>query len=256
MPLVESHVIPRSFYEITSFKQKAPKKSLSILSDSEHYKPVKRPIGIYDTKLFCAVCEKKFMVYDDYAFKLLNEQKDNRKTMRDENGQEVVQYYENYDYQKLKIFFMSVLLRASLSEDFFFQNVNVGPFLEALKEAVERNDPKSTDEFSVFLSYYKNIKRSPIIFPPEKKRIDDIKFYFFHIGRVIFYIKADKRKSPSSLRPITIKPGGKLYLLAYDIRDSNVFEILKRMVDNPRNAGYFEPYRDRSDPHRPPLPGE
>ncbi len=211
-----------------------------ILSDSDHNNPMRRPDGIYDSKLFCAFCEKKFMVYDDYAFKLLNEQKSNRKTLRDQRGKMDVQYYESYDYQKLKLFFMSVLLRASLSEDFFFQKVDVGPFINDLKEAIDKNDPKGVNDFSVLLAYYKNIKKSPIIFPPERKRIDGINYYYFHIGWVIFYIKVDKRKTPSSLEPITIKPGGKLYLLAFDIRDSNVFEILTRMVNNPRNQRYFE----------------
>lgn len=239
-PLVKSHVIPRSFYEISIFKEKAPNKTLSILSDYDHNNPIKRPVGIYDTKLFCSFCEKKFMIYDDYAFKLLNEQKSNRKILNDQKGEMDVQYYESYDYQKLKLFFMSVLLRASLSEDFFFQKVDVGPFINELREAIDNNDPESVDDFSVLLAYYNNIERSPIIFPPEKKRIDNVNYYFFHIGRVIFYIKVDKRKTPSTLESIAIKPGDKLYLLAFDIRDSNVFEVLKRMVDNPKNEKYFE----------------
>ena len=185
-PLVKSHIIPRSFYEISHFKEKAPNKALSILSDSDHNNPMRRPDGIYDSKLFCASCEKKFMVYDDYAFKLLNEQKSNRKTLRDQRGKMDVQYYESYDYQKLKLFFMSVLLRASLSEDFFFQKVDVGPFINDLKEAIDKNDPKGVNDFSVLLAYYKNIKKSPIIFPPERKRIDGINYYYFHIGWVIF----------------------------------------------------------------------
>ena len=89
-PLVKSHVIPPSFFEIKEFNKKAPKKALSLLSDSENLKilPMKRPIGMYDVHLFCNECENKFMKYDDYAFKLLNKQIENLKTHKDEMGQE------------------------------------------------------------------------------------------------------------------------------------------------------------------------
>jgi hypothetical protein len=116
---VKSHIIPRAFCEIKEFNIKAPKKSLSLLSDSEDLKPMKRPIGVYDIQLFCQACENKFMKYDDYAFKLLNEKVDSRKTQKDEMGQVVAQYYDDFNYEMLKLFFMSVLLRDSLSVDFF-----------------------------------------------------------------------------------------------------------------------------------------
>jgi len=238
-PLVKSHIIPRSFFEIKEFNKKAPKKSLSLLSDAEDLKPMKRPIGIYDVQLFCQECENKFMKYDDYAFKLLNEKKDIRKTQKDEMGQVVGQYYDNFNYEMLKLFFISVLLRAGLSDDFFFQHVNLGPFTDILKEAIDSEDAKGPDDFAVFLAYYAQIKRGPIFFPPAIKRIDGINFYFFHIGRAIFYIKVDKRETPSTFKPIILKPEGKLFLLEFDLRDSNAFEILKRTVDNPANSKYF-----------------
>ena len=238
-PLVKSHIIPRSFFEIKDFHRKSPKKSLSLLSDSEDFKPMKRPIGIYDVHLFCEECEDKFMRYDDYAFKLLNEKRDGRKTQKDEIGHVLGQYYNNFDYDMLKLFFMSVLLRAGLSDDFFFQHVNLGPYTEVLKEAIDSGDAKGPDDFAVFLAYYAQIKRGPVIFPPVLRRIENTNFYYFHIGRVIFYIKVDKRVSPASLKPIILKPGGKLFLLEFDLRDSNAFEILKRTVNNPANSGYF-----------------
>ena len=237
--LVKSHIIPRSFFEIKTFHQKAPKKTLSIVSDSEGLKPMKRPIGIYDVQLFCKECEDKFMKYDDYAFKLLNENRDLRKIQKDEKGQILGEYYEAYDYDMLKLFFMSVLLRAGLSGDFFFQHVKLGPYIEVLKEAIDSGDAKKPDDFAVFLAYYAQIKRGPVIFPPALRRIESINFYNFHLGRVLFYIKVDKRDTPSELKPIILKPGGKLFLIEFDLRDSNAFEILNRTVNNPLNSRYF-----------------
>ena len=178
-PLVKSHIIPRSFFEIKDFNKKAPKKSLSLVSDAEDLKPIKRPIGIYDVHLFCQECENKFMKYDDYAFKLLNEKRDNRKTQKDEKGQVLCQYYDSFNYDMLKLFFMSVLLRADLSDDFFFQHINLGPSTEVLKKAIDSEDTKEPNNFAVFLAYYAQIKRGPVIFPPARRRIESLTFTTF-----------------------------------------------------------------------------
>ena len=237
--LVKSHIIPRSFYEIKAFHQKAPKKTLSIVSDSEELKPMKRPTGIYDVQLFCKECEDKFMKYDDYAFKLLHENRDLRKVQKNKKGQIIGQYYEAYNYNLLKLFFMSVLFRAGLSGDFFYQHVKLGPYIEVLKQSINSAEAKKPDDFAVLLAYYAQIKRGPVIFPPAPHRIEGINFYHFHLGRVIFYIKVDKRDTPSELKPIILKPGGKLFLIEFDLRDSNAFEILNRAVNNPLNSRYF-----------------
>ena len=227
---VKSHIIPRSFYEIKAFKQNAPHNSLSMLSDAEDLKPIKRPIGIYDEELFCKDCEDKFMIYDDYAFKILNEQSSHRKPLRDEKGQELGAYYETYEYNKLKLFFMSVLLRAGLSDVFFFKHVKVGPYIELLKDAIDAGTAPDSNDFAVFLAYDDETKKGPVMFPPAQKRIEKIKFYHFHIGHVIFYIKVDRRDTPQALQPIILKPNGKLFLTKFSLKDANVYDILKSMV--------------------------
>jgi len=181
---------------IQSFKQKAPKKSLLILSDSEDLKPIKRPIGIYE-ELFCKDCENKFMIYDDYAFKLLNEQRSNRITFNNEKGGVLGEYYETYDYHKLKLFFMSVLLRAGFSDNFFFQHIELGPYSELLKDALNAGTAPDSDNFAVFLAYYDEIKRGPVIFPPAPKRIENIKFYHFHLTRSVIHFGAQDKRGRS-----------------------------------------------------------
>jgi hypothetical protein len=186
--LVKSHIIPRSLCDINSS-------------------------GICDDELFCKDCEDKFMIYDAYAFNLLHEQNTHRKTVRDGNGEEVGVYYETYDYTKLKLFFMSVLLRAGLSNVFFFKHVKIGPYLEMLKEALDAGQAPAANDFAVFLAYYDEIKKGPVIFPPAQQKIGNIKFYLFHIGYVLFYIKVDRRDPPAALQPIILQPDGRLFLM-------------------------------------------
>jgi hypothetical protein len=237
--LVKSHIIPKSFYEIKSFKKKTPKKSLSLVSDSKDFNPKRKPIGLYDKELFCEGCESKFMIYDDYASKLLIEQRDDIKTFTDEKGEFAVKYYEAYDYQKLKFFFISVLLRAGLTQNFFFQHVNLGPYVEISKDLINDGRLPNSNVFATFLEYYKEIKSGPLFFPPDPIRIESVKFYRFHIGRLIFNIKVDKRNVPDVLYPIILKPNRKLILLQKSLQDSNAYDILRGAVKNPSNEKYF-----------------
>ncbi len=234
-PLVKSHIIPRCFYEIKTFRPKVP----SILSDSRDLKPRRRPIGIYDTRLFCQICEKKFMSYDDYACKLLLEKRHLRKTLRDVDGQVVADYYESYDYDKLKLFFISVLFRAGLSDDFFFQHVKLGPYVKILKKAIDIGNPLSLDEFAVFLAYYGEVRSGPVFFPPDTQRIEGVKFYHLHLGRVVFYIKVDKGLTPADLMPFILKPVTKLFLIRLKLRGSDAHYVINRIMDNPDNKRYF-----------------
>lgn len=238
-PLVKSHIIPRSFYEIRAFKQKAPKKALSLLSDAEAFRPKRRSIGIYDPQLFCKDCEDKFMTYDDYACKLLIERREQRKVLKDQD--EVLgEFYDSYDYNKTKLFFMSVLLRAGLSEDPFFEHVKLGPYADTLKESIESGNARSPHDFAVFLAYYAEINRGPVFLPPSPHRMEGVNFYHFHLGRVILYIKVDKRDVPSTLENIIMKPNERLFLMRMDVRSSHAFEVLKRIINNPSNASYFK----------------
>jgi hypothetical protein len=193
--------------------------------------------GLYDDELFCKACEDKFMIYDAYAFKLLNEQGSRRKILRDEQGRVLGVYYETYDYNKLKLFFMSVLLRAGLSSVFFFKHVKVGPYLGPLKEALDAGQAPAADDFAVFLAYADEIKKGPVMFPPAQQKIGKIRFYHFHVGQVIFYIKVDRRDTPRELQPIILQPSGRLFLMKLGRKVAHEADILKNIAEIPYGRG-------------------
>ncbi len=210
--LVKSHIIPRSLCDINSF-------------------------GICDDELFCKDCEDKFMIYDAYAFKILHEQGSYRRPLRDGHEEVLGVYYETYDYNKLKLFFMSVLLRAGLSNVFFFKHVKVGAYLGLLKEALDSGQAPAANDFAVFLAYYDEIKKGPVMFPPAHQKIGKIKFYHFHIGHVVFYIKVDRRDPPSALQPIILQPSGRLFLMKFSRKGATEPDILKGIARIPYVSG-------------------
>jgi len=170
------------------------------------------------------------MIYDAYAFTILNEQGSRRKTVQDRQGRVLGAYYETYDYNKLKLFFMSVLLRAGLSSVFFFKHVKVGPYLGLLREALDAGTAPAANDFAVFLAYRDEIKKGLVMLPPAQQKIEKIRFYHFHLGHVIFYIKVDRRDTPEELQPIILQPASRLFLMKFSHEDSSESNILKSIA--------------------------
>ena len=118
--LVEAHVIPRSFFEID------PANPPRLASNKDGVFPKRSPAGMYDTQLVCEDCERMFSPFDDYAQRLLVANREAAKPIYD--GEQPIAYiYEAYDYQKLKLFFLSLLWRASESSHNFYRRIKLGP---------------------------------------------------------------------------------------------------------------------------------
>lgn len=150
--LVDAHIIPKSFFET-----KGKTTPVVEITSSEEVHPKKRPIGIYDKNILCYECEKKFDKWDDYGYKLLYEGSSERKIILNNNDGLFVEYYDNYDYFKLKRFFLSVLWRAGVSTDKFFSHVKLGPYLKKIQNIILSNNLELADDFDVFLTRHFNI---------------------------------------------------------------------------------------------------
>lgn len=234
---VKSHIIPRSFYEVKTFN-----KGPALLSNSPEFNPIKRRIGIYDEKMLCAECEKKFEKCDDYAYKKLILNKDNARTLVDELGNECALLYDEYNYNLLKDFVLSLLLRAELTTDFFFQHIKLGPFGNKLKSYFNDGSYqlKKTD-FSTYFFYYKEIKSGPLIAPPSKMIIKHVKFYHFHLGRLGFCIKVDNKNAPEFMSKLLITPNKPLLIIRQKFTGTDLHKLTLEFLDNPRNEQFFLP---------------
>lgn len=233
--LIRAHVIPRCFFEIVSSQVQSP----AIISTSEGFRPLRRRIGVYDKNILCRDCEDKFQNCDNYACSTLLRGRENATSMYDSNGVEAVYLYPENDYELLRQFFLSVLLRAELSSDFFFQHVKLGPYREKLRKYFNGTLSISENDFSVFTFYYPELNSGPLLVPPNKMLISGIRFYHFHLGRVGFCIKVDRRPCPRNLEPMLLRRGRPLSVFAKQFNGTHLHEIVIDMLNNPRNAEYF-----------------
>jgi hypothetical protein len=82
--------------------------------------PKKTPVGVYDTKLVCRICEDKFGDWINYAQQLLQDEPLNGKKLF--VGLQLIGYeLPKFNYAKLKLFFVSLLWRASESSHPFYR---------------------------------------------------------------------------------------------------------------------------------------
>jgi|SRR3989339_960461 len=193
--LIKSHIIPKGFFDfLYPDKFDDPKRvPLSIVSTNDEYEK-KSPVGIYDNGILCAECDNKIGVFDDYAQKIFLKQRPS-----DYPGSSEALMLINIDCGKIKMFFISLLWRASISGREEFKLINLGPLEAILKRALEDNDPMMKNDFSVISCRFGSDKlpqiTNKIIQTPFCQRIDQINFSVFYLGNGYkFFIKVDSRR--------------------------------------------------------------
>jgi hypothetical protein len=230
-PLVQAHIIPESMYPFESGRRqpllKVPSNSDAPLGKSR--------VGEYDPELVCGPCEAKFSPCDDYASRLL------RKEPKPEDcvyvdGEWRAYTIETYDYAKLKLFFVSLLWRASESTRTFFENVSVGPQHTAqLSEMIRNKDPGRPDEYSVcIVRFTDNIEAHKSVMTPQKQRYDGVRFCRFYLAGYMCPIKVDQRSAPSHFSSFVLRPSEALRIIVMKFNETHEFKALVSAV---RKAG-------------------
>jgi hypothetical protein len=218
--LVKAHVIPKSFFEID------PIDPLRLVSNTDGTFPKRAPSGIYDTTLVCDNCERLFSPFDDYAQQILLADREAARAILHEN--ELIAYiYDSYDYVKLKLFFMSLLWRASQSSHKFFRRIDLGPHEPLLKKALIDADPGDPDFYAVILARFPK----PLgVLDPHNERLDGVNFCRICLAGFVAYIKVDNRPTPESFQDFTLKPERPLLLIARDPAQSRDVRLLRKIA--------------------------
>ena len=222
--LVRAHVIPRSFFN----KLNDGSGAIRMGTDKPGAYPKRSPIGAYDSSLVCETCEARFSPWDDYANRLLLE------PYRDEfylqaNGQKIGYRFEAVDYQKLKLFFVSLLWRASASQHAFYVGVRLEKFEEVARRMIMNNDPGNPETFSVLLSKFEH-PTAVVMLNPDFTKFVGVNFYRFYFARYVALIKADRRKLPDAYSGLELAPNRALIVLLRDFRSSKELPVLKKLA--------------------------
>src|SRR5208337_4171297 len=105
---IKAHIIPNSLYE-PIFNDK---KGMLIISNKAENYPKKQHTGIYNNNIVCEECERLFSKPDDYAKSFFSADIKEDSFIIDKNGDKLAYIIKYYDYDNLKLFFISLLWRA------------------------------------------------------------------------------------------------------------------------------------------------
>ena len=182
--LCDAHIIPDwAFNEI--------KEGHIVKIHGRNGKAQKIQTGIFDKSILCADCDgNKIGKYDTYAADFFRGDFSNLILSGVASSGRYVEYLDlvSYDFAQLKLFFISVLWRASITSRQEFKSVSLEPELENVaKQAVFNNDAALAKDFYISMSFYKpsqlakDVEKNVFIFVP-KRSADKVIGYSFALS--------------------------------------------------------------------------
>jgi hypothetical protein len=245
--LIKAHIIPRPFFTARSGRQ-----SQKFLTNTPGVFPKRAPAGFYDTGILCAQCDRRLGVWDQYAVELFLHQFSAFVPFPD-GGPTIAFTRADFDYERLRLFFLSLLWRAGVSSHPNFARVRLGPYEHPLREMVRAGDAGDPDDFCTVLSAFtlrgKFRKTGIPILDPHRERWNGVNAYRISLGVVTAYVKVDKAAFPESFVRMAIKPGEPLYLLERDFADSPELRAAQSIARAPQNRNAFGKGRSASSEH-------
>lgn len=230
--LVDSHIIPKAVCIAPGATEPA-----RIISDIDYFYPKRSHTGIYD-QFLCSEHEQKFALWDDYGAKMLLSDGWRPILIKDAWGSELGYQLPNVDYIKLKLFFLSVLWRASVAKHDFFSAVNLGPHEEKIFAALKSNDPGDWDFLPVGVGLF-NILRGAVMLNPHTTRHEStgINHVMLYLENFTLIFKVDSRPLPADDEPLFFHRDQPLTILKQAFKNSRELPIIMKLARG--NRKYF-----------------
>jgi hypothetical protein len=193
--LKKSHIIPDFMYQ-DLFDEKH--RIHEVVVNKEY--PLKgktRQSGVYDTNILCNNCDNKIIGgLESYASRALY----GGIELTVENGADKLSKYINVkglNYSKFKLFLLSILWRASISNLPVFQYVNLGEHEQIIRNKILNNDPGSCDEYPCAIFTHLHNPKIPhqLIAEPKCSLSDEQQICAFLISGnlFLFFTSIDKK---------------------------------------------------------------
>lgn len=220
--LIKAHIIPAGFFRRLNDGEIGPK----LLHEKEY--PKKAPLGVYDSTILCGDCEKIFGDWDAHAQEIMSLQSIGEPLAV---GDKIVAHkISAFDYDKLKLFFVSLVWRASVSSHKFYSRISLGPWESVAKNMIATSDPGDDEGFATTVSRFASHPLGVAVLDPHHERFQNINYCRFYLSDYVAYIKVDKRSAPSPHAECKMKRGCPLYVVSRDLSRSKELPLIHRIA--------------------------
>lgn len=229
--LVKAHVIPEAFFR----RIRGSPNSLRLITNEVGKHEKKAPVGVYDKQMVCGDCEGLWKTWDEYAQLLLADPPPNSQA-RYHNGTLLGYVIKDFDYARLKLFFVSLLWRASASTQPFFSKIALGQFEPAAKRLISTADPGDSEDFAVILAKFDSSLAKHVMLEPYRVEFCGASCCCFHIAGFLAHIKVDSKPFPRPWSIVSLSQDRALVMLCKDFRRSKELKLITSVLPPLYNA--------------------
>jgi hypothetical protein len=199
-------------------------------SNSPGNYPKRMPVGPYDPSILCGDCDRKMGLWDDYAQELLLKRFSEASVLQLDQ-QKVCWLIEGFDYPRLKLFFVSLLWRASVSQHEFYKSFSVGPFEDQLRTMILNGEPGSSQNFAVILARFGDSDITAML-SPHLEKFEGVSFSGFYLTGFLVYIKVDQSPTPSVFADYRMRESGPLIVLSPNLHNSPHGFVMRKLAES------------------------
>jgi len=224
--LIKAHIIPEGFFRLLRDEDIAPE----MHSNTPGSFPKRMQVGVYDSTILCSECDQKMAPWDGYGQEVLIH-RFSQAVEVSHQGKPIAWTIENIEYRRLKLFFMSVLWRASVSKQSFFKRISLGPFEDQLRLLVMNEDLGDSQNFSFILGRFEDIELKAML-DPHREKFDGVNYCRFYLPGYVAYIKVDKRPAPTSLADVCFQENKPLLILAHTLGNRTDGRVMREIAES------------------------
>ena len=188
--------------------------SVQDIMDGKELKPFVQ-IGEFDKDILCAKCDNERLgSLEKYAQKALFGQNLEPSETPDCQNYELGNYEfsecKNIDYNKFKLFLLSILWRSHISDRPKFSSVDLGPHADKIRDMIWNEDAGSELDYPIITTSFirANYHYKDLILEPRKmKTKGGFNSYVFAISsfQFHFYVNSSEHKLPEFVKEFTLK---------------------------------------------------
>jgi hypothetical protein len=190
--------------------------------------------GVYDQGILCGPCDNIIGKWDQYAQEILTMDMA-RFTLIADNGKIGGWELPDYNYSLLKLFFISLVWRASISTHPFYRNISIGSkFEEKARLMLRNNNPGDAHDFGVVIARFTE-PLGHAFFDSHTERVRAINQVRFYVAGFIAYMKVDARPYDPELEHFLLADGKPLRIIKRSIHQGGEAEVINKILSAPKN---------------------
>jgi len=215
--LIQSHIIPEYIY-YTVYDD--ARKLFMISSDSNKRIKIEQK-GIRE-RLLCKKCDNYFSPFENYGKSLLFGGKLNTSIFENTKDYLIV---DGVDYTKFKLFQLSILWRAGISNHPFFSSVDLGPHEIKIREMLLKKYPGEPHEYGcIMFALLDEGEFWDMIGSPRKYYAENQRCYRFVFGGFAWNFIVSGNSADISLKDFMLQKNGRHAIIKQEVTNTDFIQ--------------------------------